>query len=226
MAAHPLDRPVWHALTGGQAAFAVTNGAAVRMAVDVGPFAAACDDSPESLAALAALIPVGGSVVLMQAERPPIPQGLTVDLAADGVQMVAGPFVQPPGEADIVTLGDGDVPEMLELTALTRPGPFAQRTNRLGHFRGVRIDGRLAAMAGERLRFDGFTEVSGVCTHPDFRGRGLAGLLSYRIASELQAQGITPFLHAFASNTSAIRLYESLGFRLRRMMTITVLSRA
>jgi predicted GNAT family acetyltransferase len=222
---NPLDRPVWHALTGPQAPFATTNGAAVRLHEDVGPFAAAIDDSPESLAALAALIPAGGSVVLLQADATPLPPGTRVEMTAPGVQMVGGTLVAPAGHDDIVTLGDADVPAMLELTALTRPGPFAARTNRLGHFRGVRIDGRLAAMAGERMRLDGFTEVSGVCTHPDFRGRGLAGLLSYRVARDLQAQGVTPFLHAFESNTAAIGLYETLGFRLLRAMTITVLAR-
>jgi predicted GNAT family acetyltransferase len=129
-------------------------------------------------------------------------------------------------EADIVTLTDADAPEMLALATLTEPGPFFTRTHTMGHFRGVRIEGRLAAMAGERMRFPGYTEVSGVCTHPDFRGRGLARLLSAAVVTGIQARGDQAFLHSWKSNQAAISLYEGLGFRIRTDMNVSVLRRA
>jgi predicted GNAT family acetyltransferase len=115
---------------------------------------------------------------------------------------------------------------MLALATLTKPGPFLPRTHELGQFWGVKENGRLIAMAGERMKLPGFTEVSGVCTHPDFRGRGLAGVLSRVVATHIMNRGETPFLHAYAANRPAISLYESLGFRLRCNVGVTVLTRA
>ena len=116
--------------------------------------------------------------------------------------------------------------DMLELATLTRPGPFLPRTHELGSFVGIRSSGKLVAMAGERLKVPGFTEISGVCTDPDFRGRGYAGILSRIVATRISERGETPFLHAWASNAAAIRLYEELGFRHRQMMSVTVLKRS
>lgn len=113
---------------------------------------------------------------------------------------------------------------MLALATLTKPGPFLPRTHCLGEFWGVREDGRLLAMAGERMKLDGFTEVSGVCSHPDARAQGYAGLLSRHVAARVFARGETPFLHAYASNQGAIRLYERLGFVVRLQVTVTRLS--
>lgn len=126
---------------------------------------------------------------------------------------------------DIVPLTDADAPQMLALAKLTEPGPFLTRTHAMGRFLGVRIDGRLAAMAGERMRFPGYTEVSGVCTHPDFRGRGLARRLSAAVAKNIERRDQRPFLHAWRSNTAAIALYEALGFELRTEVNVSVLTR-
>ena len=112
---------------------------------------------------------------------------------------------------------------MLELATLTRPGPLTLRAQALGEFFGVKVDGRLVAMAGERMKTDGFTEVSGVCTHPDFHGRGLARLVSVFITHRILDRGETPFLHAFATNNAAIKLYESIGFELRTMMNVAMI---
>ena len=114
---------------------------------------------------------------------------------------------------------------MLALATLTEPGPFLPRTHTMGRFIGLRIDGRLAAMAGERMRFPGHVEVSGVCTHPDFRGRGLARTLSAAVAAEIQRRGDQPFLHAWTANTAAIALYESLGFAVRAAVNIAFVKR-
>jgi predicted GNAT family acetyltransferase len=127
---------------------------------------------------------------------------------------------------DIITLGDADAPEMLALARLTEPGPFLERTHVMGQFRGIRIDGRLAAMAGERMRFPGYTEVSGVCTHPDFRGRGLARRLSAAVMAGIAARGDGTFLHAWKANRTAIALYEGLGFELRAQVNVAQLQRS
>jgi predicted GNAT family acetyltransferase len=132
----------------------------------------------------------------------------------------------PPPDFAIVDLTEADAPQMLALATQTRPGPFFSRTHQLGDFVGVKIDGRLMAMAGERMKSEGFTEVSGVCTDPDCRGRGYAGALMRVVANRILARGETPFLHSYAHNTGAIALYETLGFVLRREMTMTVLERS
>jgi predicted GNAT family acetyltransferase len=115
-----------------------------------------------------------------------------------------------------VLLGAADVPEMLDLVARTRPGPFLPRTVELGTYLGIRRQGALVAMAGERLHPPGWTEISAVCTDPDHRGQGLAARLVLAVAAGIKDRGETPFLHTSAGNANAIRLYESLGFRLRR----------
>ena len=135
------------------------------------------------------------------------------------------PIAPRAGYCAVVELGDTDAVEMLALAQLTEPGPFLARTHTMGRFIGARIGGRLAAMAGERMRFPGFTEVSGVCTHPDFRGQGLARRLSSVIASTIQQRGEQPFLHAWTSNRAAITLYESLGFEVRTAVQVAVLNR-
>jgi predicted GNAT family acetyltransferase len=190
-----------------------------------GLFAAAADESPESQDALAALCPSDGAIALVETFEAPPPPGLRVIDRGVCVQMLADAI--PPGETDIAftPLGAADASEMVALASLTRPGPFFERTHELGGFIGVRVDGRLAAMAGERMKLPGFTEVSGVCVHPDFRGAGHARELSRLVASRIIARGETPFLHAFHDNTPAITLYEALGFRLRTMVQLTVLAR-
>jgi predicted GNAT family acetyltransferase len=119
-------------------------------------------------------------------------------------------------DPELETLGDADVDAMLALVGRTKPGPFARRTHELGTYLGVYDDlAGLVAMAGERLRVPGATEISAVCTDPGVRGRGLATRLVLALAAGIRARGELPILHASADNTTAIRLYEQLGFRLR-----------
>jgi len=224
MTGHSLDRPIWAALTTKQADLASGGPRAMRFPADISPFAATPDDSPESLAALAALIPSGTAFVTV-GKSAAVPPDTTVEKAAPLIQMHAVDLVAPEHSDEVIPLGDANAPEMLELATLTRPGPFLANTHRLGRFIGIRRDGRLAAMAGERLHVDGYREVSAVCTHPDFRGRGYAGLLSRIVADRIRSEGETPFLHAYADNEAAIRLYEALGFRIARELVVQMLRR-
>lgn len=225
-ATNPFDRPVWASLTHAPA---IAEGAdlARRYRRDVNLFASARDDSDDaSVAALASLVAEGETVFVLQALPAPVPPGLQALRRAEGVQMLATQTIAPePGKEDIVELGDADVAEMLALAQLTEPGPFLPRTHTMGRFLGIRVGGRLAAMAGERMRFAGGTEVSGVCTHPDFRGYGFARRLSSVVAHAIQQRGDQAFLHAWTTNTAAIALYESLGFRVRAGVHVVVLGR-
>lgn len=223
---HPLDRPVWNALTSGWAPRAEGDARALRLQPDHGPFGAAADASASSVEALAALAPEQGELWLVEADEPVVPQGLSVIRTGLLTQMVAERIARAPAPVDFVELGDADAEEMRALAELTRPGPFLSRTHRLGWFIGMRREGQLVAMAGERMRVGAFAEVSAVCTHPDHRGRGYAAALMAAVMQRMLDGGETPFLHSYAANASAIALYESLGFQARRTMRLTVTARS
>ncbi|HEV3182237.1 MAG TPA: GNAT family N-acetyltransferase [Steroidobacteraceae bacterium] len=213
-------------LTTWHSALSVGNALARRYAPEVNLFASAHDDTPQALAALAALVPPGERIFVLQVPEITVPPALVAVKEAKGVQMIAtrrAPTAE--GHKEFLRLTDADAPEMLALAKLTEPGPFLARTHTMGTFIGLRIGGRLAAMAGERCRFPGYTEVSGVCTHPDFRGRGLARRLSAAVAAGIEARGEQPFLHAWKTNRPAIALYESLGFEIRTEVNVAALER-
>ncbi len=227
--AHPLDRPVWSALASRQRGLSLGDGRARRFAPEYGPFGAAVDLEPESIALVVALGPPGVALVETTPVAPP--PGARVITQAEVCQMIAEGFApgDPTAEAAALgaaPLGDDDAAEMQALTALTQPGPFSTRTHQLGDFFGIRHGAALAAMAGERMQPDGFCEVSGVCTHPNWRGRGYAAGLTRLMAGRIAARGEIPFLHVMATNSGAIRVYETLGFVLRRTLILTVLAPA
>jgi predicted GNAT family acetyltransferase len=218
-----LDRPVWASLQ-HQPHWGIGDDRARRFKPEINRFAATPSDEAECLAALAALVCAGDDTVyLLQATGIHVPPDLEVIRQARGVQLVATRRLEP--DESVEVLGDADAAEMLALATLTEPGPFFARTHTMGRFIGVRIQGRLAAMAGERMRFPGHTEVSGVCTHPDFRGRGLARRLSSAVTAGIQRRGEQPFLHAWTANTAAIALYHGLGFVQSAMVNVAVLRR-
>lgn len=220
--AHVLDNAVLSALRGAHAHLAEVNGLAARYRTDVALFAALAEGAdPRAWADLAALAGPAAPVVLA-GDPPAPPPGWTVHMRLDGVQLT-GAGVEPAADPEAEVLGPADVPEILDLVARTEPGPYLPRTVETGRYLGIRRDGALIAMAGERLRPDGWTEVSAVCTDPAYRGQGLAGRLVRAVAEGIRARGETPFLHAAASNTGAIRLYEKLGFTLRRTLTFSML---
>jgi predicted GNAT family acetyltransferase len=229
---HPLDRPVWSALNTRVAALAIRRdqdgGSAVRLDPDVGVFVAAADDSAASRALLNALCREYPGAGLVEPEGDPIAAvlpGVPVVSQASCVQMTANALTAGHhGDLSVLTLDEADADEMLALATLTRPGPFRRGTLRLGGFIGVRRNGRLIAMAGERMKVDGFSELSGVCTHPDYRGLGLAGALSRVVVARILERGEQAFLHAYAEHATTVAFYEALGFRVRRRVTYTVLA--
>lgn len=222
-----LKRVVWSALATRQDAFAQGNTHARRFDPLVSPFAAAVDNSDESLAALEQLIlPGDDQAFLLQAEEIRLPGNLIAEKTALGVLMIeTTPAAASSGNTEIKPLTRADVPEMVALAELTKPGPFTDRTPELGTFFGVRYDGRLAAMGGTRLNLTGYREISGLCTHPDFQGRGLASALTLHVAAKIRADGDTPFLHAYADNHGAIALYRKLGFDIWSEVNVAVVRR-
>ncbi len=212
-----FNRVIWDALSTRQIRHSIGGDRARRFDPEKNVFAATRDDTPESMAELAALLTPGGedAVCLAQADEIVIPGELIVELSADVVALAkATPGKAVKQDVEIHELTASDHGDMLALAELTEPGPFRKRTPEIGNFWGVRIDGRLAAMAGERFSFPGHTEISAVCTHPDYQGRGLASALSAHAARQIEARGDRPMLHAYATNTGAIKLYQSLGFEL------------
>lgn len=217
-----LDNPALSALRGPQARIALGPGPALRYPEDVCPFVALPDDPDDAdWRSLTGVLGPGGTGVVPGLEGAP-PPGWEIRMDLPGVQMVdVGMAAYPDAEA--VRLGPADVPEMLALVARTEPGPFRPRTHELGTYLGIRRGDELVAMAGERMRPPGWTEISAVCTDAGHRGQGLAARLVRAVAAGIRERGEVPFLHAAASNTGAIRLYETLGFTHRRDLRFVLL---
>ena len=220
----PLDNPAYAALCGAHARFAQVRGRVRRYAADVAPFLAL--PSPPSAQDWqdAASLVAPGTYAAVDYSGAELPDGWQAVMAFDVVQMI-GERVTGVDCPEAIPLGAADVREMLELVAQTDPGPFLPRTIELGDYLGVRRDGQLVAMAGERFHLDGWTEISAVCTKPDHRGRGLASQLMGALIASIQRRSQRAFLHVLSTNTGAIRLYEELGFRVRQTATITVVTR-
>lgn len=225
---HPLDNVVWTALTARQAHLAESCDQARRFLPDISTIAAFLEPSDRGWASLSRLVGEGQTVNLALREPYQPRLGWKMVLATPMPQMVfQGNGAQLsqrslPG-VRIAELGPDDVPDMLELTALTRPGPFSKRTHELGRYIGIREDGKLIAMAGERLKVPGYTEVSAVCTHPDHAGRGYARFLMSDIMRRILDRGEIPFLHVRGDNHHAIGLYERMGFVQRVLSRLAVL---
>lgn len=218
---NPLDDLVNAALTGPHAAFAQSRGRALRYAPDVAPWAVTPGDDAgwADLAALAG--PSGGALLAGEPVEPG--PGWTVRQRIPGVQLDGSAVTGVP-DPDAVVLGAADVPEMLELVRRTRPGPFLPRTHELGLYLGIREGGALVAMAGERMRLPGWTEISAVCTDPAYRGKGLAARLVRAVVAAVRERGERAFLHTGADNLAAIRVYAALGFTHRRDLEFAALA--
>lgn len=219
-----IDDPVWGSLTGAHAGLAevagVEGGRAGRYQIDVAPFGAV-EDPAEAACwdALAGLL--AGRPTCLLLEPTDLPPGWDVVTVIPGVQM-DGTGLEVAPDPTAVALTDADVPAMLDLVQRTRPGPYLRRTICMGGYLGVRHDGRLIAMAGRRMHPPGWGEISAVCTDPEHRGQGLGTRLVRAVAAGIREDGEVPFLHAAADNTGAIRLYEALGFTVRRTLSFTI----
>ena len=218
-----LDRPIWSALTTSQKHLAEGGPRARRYPVDMTPFADMVDMSEASFAALGDLLAGSQVAALFTPEPVDVPANFKVVLAETGEQMIGSPADSPLRDAEIVKLGAADVAAMMALTELTKPGPFALRTHELGTFLGIRAGGELVAMTGERMKPGKFVEMTAVCVHPDYRGRGYAQALLAAVARRIEARGEIPFLHVFSHNASAIALYERQGMKIRRRLHVTAL---
>ncbi|REG50566.1 putative GNAT family acetyltransferase [Paraburkholderia sp. BL6669N2] len=218
-----LDRPIWAALTTKQAHLGYGDALARRYHLDVAPFAALASETPAAYRALLQLLlPHEQAAVLRSGESIVPLDGLQVTHAGVIHQMIARHRTAASADdRDVIRLGNADGKDMLDLAQKTKPGPFGKRTGEMGNYIGIREQGRLIAMAGERMRVDGYVEISAVCVDENYRGRGLAGRLIKVLRREIEQRGDTPFLHVFSNNTSAIGLYERLGFELRRTFQLT-----
>jgi GNAT superfamily N-acetyltransferase len=218
-----LDNPIWSALTTEHQHLARSHGLARRYLPDVSPFAGFLDPTEDAFADLERLVSPGEHVAFFTASPFDVPGGWQVDRSRWIDQMICDTSLAAPPLAPL-PLGTTDVPEMLELTAATDPGPFLPQTIQMGSYFGIRAsDGRLVAMAGERLQSTAFAEISAVCTLPEFRGRGYArGLVTF-LAAQILATGKTPFLHVKSENGAKV-VYQKIGFRLRAEIWLTVIS--
>jgi ribosomal protein S18 acetylase RimI-like enzyme len=227
---HVLDNVIWQALTTRDAQFAESFDEARRFVREVGPLGALREHGAQGFASLAGLVGPGGTVGLFLDDPYESRDGWDFVVGAPLLQMVAdngmgSPAPTSPG-AELIELGTQDSREMIELTALTKPGPFGSRTHELGTYLGIRSQGKLVAMAGERLKVPGHTEVSAVCTHPEHTGKGYAGILMSEVMKRIRERGETPFLHVRADNGRAIEIYKRLGFRERKLGHFAVLRKA
>jgi GNAT superfamily N-acetyltransferase len=225
---HLLDNPIWNSLITEHSRFALGDNLARRFPADIGPLSGFAEPSDAAYDTLRTLAGPAGIVVLFL-EEPPAPHtgwslirgGLLTQMLCPDASRI-DPVLHST-HAELRRLTAADVPQMVALAELTEPGPFRTRTHELGLFFGIFESDRLVSMAGQRTRVPGFIEVSAVCTHPDARGRGYARTLMSAVMDDIFAQGSLPFLHAFADNHAAIRVYQSLGFSQRRTFHLAVL---
>ncbi|MGA7778070.1 MAG: GNAT family N-acetyltransferase [Paraburkholderia sp.] len=222
-----LDRPIWTALTTRQAHLGNGDALARRYHSDVAPFAALASETPAAYEALHQLLKPDEQVALLSAEPLVLIDALHPMQIGMLHQMIAthheGGSID---DRDVIRLGSADTQDMLDLVEKTKPGPFGKRTREMGNYIGIRDQGRLIAMAGERMCIDGYVEISAVCVDDDWRGKGLAGRLMKILHREIVQRDETPFLHVFSSNRSAITLYERLGFEVRRTFHLTRVKQA
>ena len=225
----PLDHPQWAALAGEHAGFARRRGRALAYPSDVTPMSGLVDPAdPQAWADLAALLDEGEKTILMFAAPPELPPTVR-PLFQRFILQMTGPDAAPalpPAPEGLVKLGVEDGPDMVALAALTEPGPMGLRTVTMGNWWGVRRDGELVAMAGQRMHLTGLVEVSGICTHPCVRGEGLARNLILRAMDDIAERGERSFLHLKTENAAALGLYRSLGFEVRTEIHMSVLAAA
>ena len=227
---HALDNVIWQALTTRQTEFAVVVGRARRFVPDATSLTAFSEPDLEGYTSLAALVGSGGTAAVFLDDPYREREGWKMVGGDPLLEMVCANRGSAPSNLlgfspQITELGPQDSPEMVDLAVLTKPGPFGRRTHELGTYLGIRCDGKLVAMAGERLKVPGHTEVSAVCTHPEHIGKGYAQVLMTELMRRIRSRGETPFLHVRQDNVRAVQIYERLGFRVRTLLHYVVLQR-
>lgn len=217
-----LENPVWSALTGPHSGLGEGTDRARRYRAEYAPFAGLRDMGDDGdWAELARVVGPSGRTAVAGSRRSP-PLGWTLEATLEGMQMVTTAALAARADPGVVVLGESDVQDLTDLVARTEPGPFRHQTWRMGTYLGLRVEGRLVAMAGERMHLPGWTEISAVCTDPEFRGLGLASRLVRAVGAGIHARGEQALLHVLASNVAAIQLYERLGFVVRRPMRFLI----
>ena len=225
-----LDNPAWWALNSYHASFALGSDLAKRYRPGVLPFAACRSATQNCMDKLDPLITTGESFYLI-GDLPPLSPIWVMELELPCAQLIGPKEITVPEDIPMYLLGEADKDEMYELINSMQPGYYNRDTRLLGEYYGIRQDGRLVSMAGERMRLSAtsgdspgsgrYSELSAICTHPQYTGRQYAQRLIARLCRMQLESGITPFLHVAKSNTRAIRLYEHLGFTHRREISFS-----
>jgi ribosomal protein S18 acetylase RimI-like enzyme len=223
---HALDNPIWESLTTLRSNFAEGSESARRFPPDMTSMAGFPEPSKEAFESLAEVMADGKTSALFLPEALEPPAGWQIVALTPLLQMTLGSLRSISPASDVSELTAADAPEMLALARLTQPGPFGIRTVEMGNYIGVRRDGKIVAMAGERLRVEGHAEISAVCTHPDYLGRGFAAGLIGTLVERIRSRGENSFLHVRGNNDRAIELYKRLGFETRVELQALVLRRA
>ncbi len=214
--AHVLDNPAWNALISGNSSLSFGNDDIKYFDNEVSPFAAFSSNTAENFALLYEMLPQNRPVLFVAPAQVEIPAFWNILRAIHGVQMVcAENDLREEPTNDIMPLTSEHVPQMIELTQLTNPGPFASKTIDFGHYEGIFEGDQLVAMAGQRLHAFNYAEVSAVCTRPGHTGKGYARKLILNQVNRIKSAGDIPYLHSRADNERAIKVYESLGFKTR-----------
>jgi predicted GNAT family acetyltransferase len=222
---HLLDNPIYHALISGNRHLSLGNDVVGYYKREVSPFAGLKNYDEPSFSRLADMLPAKSVVVTVTAEDIRVPDFWKTIQHEVILQMTRLPAQIQVVAAPIIPLGEADIPQMLALTGITNPGPFLQRTIEFGHYAGIFERDRLIAMSGRRMHPDPYLEVSAVCTHPEFTGKGYGEALTLYQASGIVSEGKNPFLHVRKQNTTAIKLYEKLSFEIRAEMHMNVIQK-
>lgn len=218
-----LERPIWTSLSADHNPFAVGTKRALRFDPEVSTLGAIKDDSDESLAELGELVTKYGPIITGQTTPIDCPPGARLASVLDFCQMRLDTLLSPTvADHKLERLDAHDAEEMLALAQLSKPGPFSLRTHVLGEYWGIRSEGKLVSMAGQRLRQGAFVEVSGVCTHPDFVGRGMALSLCQKVTQRIIEHGAAAYLHVAGANDGAMHVYSKLGYRMHQPIIVTV----
>lgn len=223
----PLDNPVWEALGSQQIHFNAGNELIKYFPANVSPFVGLQHWNESDLQQLNQHLPADRSFSVMIAKEVKLPAAVDIVFTTPLYQLYC-PMLKPFSNPGIAfrKLAEADVAQMLELTELTKPGPFYERTIDFGNYAGIFHNHQLVAMAGERLKVNGYTEVSAICTHPDFLGKGYASFLLSKVSEQIISEGSIPFLHVRTDNNRAIEVYKKLGFQIRADVYFAIFKKA